>query len=312
MKAKYSRRRFTGTVAAVGATAFVSRTLVAQSGPRLKIGYTSMTWGTAERQAIDDISALGYAGIQMRNNAVAEFKPEELRSLLEQHHLKFVALSSGELNIDPAVEPQQMDMHLANARFVKAVDGLYLQVLDELKPYPRKVVPEECVRLGKLLTELGKRVSDAGVKLGYHNHMNTISEHPDNLQRVMDASDPRYVGLELDTAHYIAGGGDPSEAILHYRDRLLFLHLKDVVDLPLGTPGVKYPFKFVELGRGRVNLPCRHGCAAQNEIQRLGDCRARQGAGQIAHTEGMRRDQQGISAESIAPCGVVKESGLSV
>jgi inosose dehydratase len=116
-------------------------------------------------------------------------------------------------------------------------------------------MPDECVRLGKLLTELGKRVSDVGVKLGYHNHMNTISEHPENLQRVMDASDPRYVGLELDTAHYVAGGGDPAEAILHYRDRLLFLHLKDVVDLPVDTPGVKYPFKFVELGRGRVNLP---------------------------------------------------------
>ncbi len=255
MTSRYSRRQFVGTVAAVGAGALVSRRVVAQGGPRLKIGYASMTWGKEERQAIDDISSLGYAGIQMRNNAVSDFKPEELRSLLQQRNLKFVALSSGELNIDPAVEAQQLDMHVSNARFVKAVDGLYLQVLDELKPYPRKVVPEECVRLGKLLTELGKRVSDAGVKLGYHNHMNTISEHPENLQRVMDASDPRYVGLELDTAHYVAGGGDPAEAILHYGDRLLFLHLKDVVDLPVDTPGVKYPFKFVELGRGRVNLP---------------------------------------------------------
>jgi inosose dehydratase len=138
---------------------------------------------------------------------------------------------------------------------VKAVDGLYLQVLDQLKPYPRKVTPEECVRLGKLLTELGKRTSDLGVKLGYHNHMNTISEHPENLQRVMDVADPRYVGLELDTAHYVAGGGDPAKAIVHYRERLLFLHLKDLVDIPLDTPGAKYPFKFVELGQGRVDLP---------------------------------------------------------
>ncbi len=255
IKLTCSRRTFLSGVAAAAATGFVDRTAVAEGWPRLKIGYASITWGTAERQAIDDISALGYPGIQMRNNAVSEFKPEELRSLLQQRNLKFVALSSGELNIDPAVQSQQLNMHVANANFVKAVDGLYLQVLDQLKPYPRKVVPEECVRLGKLLTELGKRVADAGVKLGYHNHMNTISEHPENLQRVMDASDPRYVGLELDTAHYVAGGGDPAEAILHYRDRLLFLHLKDVVDLPVDTPGVKYPFKFVELGRGRVNFP---------------------------------------------------------
>jgi len=255
MTSAFSRRKFVGGVAAIGAAAFASRGILAQSGPQLKVGYASMTWGGADRQAIDDISSLGYAGIQMRNNAVTDFKPDELLGLLQQHNLKFVALSSGELNIDPAVQSQQLDMHVSNARFVKAVDGLYLQILDQLKPYPRKVMPDECLRLGKLLTELGKRVSDVGVKLGYHNHMNSISEHPENLQRVMDASDPRYVGLELDTAHYVAGGGDPADAILHYRDRLLFLHLKDVVDVPPDTAGAKYPFKFVELGRGRVNLP---------------------------------------------------------
>jgi inosose dehydratase len=27
------------------------------------------------------------------------------------------------------------------------------------------------------------------------------------------------------------------------------------VDIPLDSPGAKYPFKFVELGRGRVDLP---------------------------------------------------------
>lgn len=255
MTSNYSRRQFMGMMLAVAATTVGSRRMFAESGSRMKFGYTSMTWGSAERQAIDDISALGYAGIQMRNNAVSEFKPEELLALLEQHNLKFVALSSGEINIDPAVEEQQLEMHVSNAKFVKAVDGLYLQVLDQLKPYPRKVAPDECVRLGKLLTELGKRMSDTGVKLGYHNHMNTISERPENLQRVMDASDPRYVGLLLDTAHYVAGGGDLAEAIVHYRDRLLFMHLKDVVDIPLDTPGAKYPFKFVELGHGRVNLP---------------------------------------------------------
>ena len=195
MTSMYSRRRFVGAVGAVGASAFVSRSLVAQSGPRLKVGYASITWGKQERQAIDDISAVGYAGIQMRSNAVSEFKPDELRNLLQQRKLKFVALSSGEIDIDPAVEAQQLDMHVSNAKFVRAVDGLYLQVLDQLKPYPRKVMPDECVRLGKLLTELGKRVSDAGVKRVYHNHMNTISEHPETVQRVMDASAARYVGL---------------------------------------------------------------------------------------------------------------------
>ena len=70
----------------------------------------------------------------------------------------------------------------------------------------------------------------------------------------MDASDPKYVGLELDTAHWLAGGGDPAKAVREYRDRLLFMHLKDVVDAPMEGKA-KYPFKFVELGKGRLDLP---------------------------------------------------------
>jgi inosose dehydratase len=33
------------------------------------------------------------------------------------------------------------------------------------------------------------------------------------------------------------------------------MHLKDVRDIPADTPKARYPFEFVELGRGRVNLP---------------------------------------------------------
>ncbi len=175
--------------------------------------------------------------------------------MLQQHKLTFVALSSGEVLIDPAMQADQIAEHTAHAKFVRDAGGLYLQVLDQLKPYPRSVTPEECRRLGKLLTETGRRTADLGIPLGYHNHLNTISEHPQNLNLVLESSDPKYVKLELDTAHFVAGGGDPAKAIEEYHERLLFLHLKDVVDVRLQTAGARYPFKFVELGRGRVNLP---------------------------------------------------------
>ena len=209
----------------------------------------------------------------MRADALTDFQPAELRELLAQHRLTFVALSSGEVSIDPAVESETIAAHLAHAKFVHDAGGLYLQVLDELKPYPRTVKPDECERLGKLLTEIGKRTADVGIPLGYHNHMNTISEHPANLDRVLNAADPKYVRLELDTAHSVAGGGDPAKQVEKYRDRLLFLHLKDLVDIPLGSEHSKYPFKFVELGRGRVYLPFCICGLGRNQVRRLGGCR---------------------------------------
>ncbi len=252
MHSYQTRRTFIMTLAAAAAApALPSFAAPKYSG--IRFGYTAMTWGNKERQAIDDIAAVGFAGIQFRANAVTDFAPAELKQLLGEHKLTFVALSSGDVSLDSSAA-ENIALHTKNALFAKECRGLYLQVLDKLKPYPRNVTREQCKQLGKLLTEIGKRTADLGIPLGYHNHVNTISEHPANLAIVLENSDPKYVWLELDTAHAVAGGGNPAEMIERYHDRLLFLHLKDVVDMPM-TGKMKYPFQWVELGRGKVDLP---------------------------------------------------------
>jgi inosose dehydratase len=130
---------------------------------------------------------------------------------------------------------------------------LYLQVTDE-RPKGRAVTSADYARLGKLLTEIGKRTADLGISLGYHNHMGSLGERPDEVDQILQAVDPRYAKLELDVAHYVQGGGDPSKAIEKYDDRILFLHIKDVEPTHAAeTTGPAY--RFVELGRGRVDLP---------------------------------------------------------
>jgi inosose dehydratase len=72
----------------------------------------------------------------------------------------------------------------------------------------------------------------------------------------MDAADSRYIKLELDIAHYHQGGGDSAKAIRKYRDRLLFLHIKDVESpVPAAAGEQSRSYRFVELGRGKVDLP---------------------------------------------------------
>ena len=175
------------------------------------------------------------------------------RDLLEKHHLKMVALSSGGVRIDPAVEAEEIAKHTAHAKFVHDVGGLYMQVTDD-RPKDRAVTSADYVRLGKLITEIGKRTADLGVTLGYHNHMGTLGQSPEEVDQILQAADPRYAKLELDVAHYFQGGGDPAKAIEKYSDRLLFLHIKDVESLP-NAENPKRNYRFVELGRGRVDLP---------------------------------------------------------
>lgn len=222
------------------------------AGPRF--GYAAITWGGNDRAAIDDIAAVGFRGVQLRGSAVTTWqdKPGELKALLAQRQLAFVALSSGSVNLDPAVEATQLTTHVRNADFVRRVGGSYLQVTDE-RPRGRAATPDDYRRMGRLLTELGKRTADVGVPLGYHNHMGALGQAPDEIARILDAADSRYVKLELDTAHYQAAGGDPVEAVRTYTGRLLFVHLKDLQQ-PIpdrATPA----YRFVELGRGSVNVP---------------------------------------------------------
>lgn len=218
---------------------------------RIRFGYAAITWGGADRQAIDDIAALGYPGIQLRSGAVAQFgaDPAALRALLERRRLTFVALSSGNLSIDPAREAAMLAEHTAHARFLRDAGGLNLQLIDE-RPAGRDVTADDCVRLGGLLTEIGRRAAEVGVQVVYHPHMGTIGERPENAERVLGASDPALVKLLLDVAHYTQGGGDPAAAIRRHHARIGLLHIKDVEPIP-GAPG----YRFTELGRGRVDLP---------------------------------------------------------
>ncbi len=270
MKSRVARREFIGGIAALAASGCVplksleGRELlyppmdlsyferpIPPAPSEIHFGYAAITWGGNDRQAIADVSSLGFPGIQIRSNAVDEFNsPAELKDLLAQHKLTFVALSSGGVNID-APESEQVAKHVAHAKFLREAGGKYLQVTDD-RPKNREIVAADYKKLGQWITSIGTQTADLGIPLGYHNHMGSMSEHPEELDQILAATDPRYAKLELDVAHYFQGGGDPVKAIHKYSDRLLFLHIKDVEKIT-GDP--KKNYRFVELGRGEVDLP---------------------------------------------------------
>lgn len=219
-----------------------------------RFGYAAITWGGRDQAAIDDIASLGYQGVQLRLSAVERWgaRPAELRDLLAARKLTFVALSSGNLSLDPAVERDELATHLRNARFVRDAGGTFLQVID-VRPRDRSPTAADFARMARLLSTLGQRVADIGVTVAYHHHMGALGESPDEVEAVLSHSDPRFVRLLLDIAHWHAAGGDPVAAVPKYADRLAFLHVKDVVLGPPDARGERH--RFVELGKGVVDIP---------------------------------------------------------
>jgi inosose dehydratase len=254
-----TRRELLKTLTTTYVASAFGRTAAAAS---MKYGYAAITWGNDVMQAIDDVAAVGFRGIQLRtgDGTLARWgdKPAALRELLAKRGLTLVALSSGNLVIDPAREQEQLTTHVSHAKFVKDAGGLYLQVIDE-RPKDRPIVADDYRRLGRLMTELGKRTGDLGVPLVYHHHMNSLGEKPDEVAAVLDAADRRHVRLLFDVAHYQQAGGDPVRGLRQYKEWLQLIHLKDVRSGGSGrssgaSGSGSAPYQFVELGRGRVDL----------------------------------------------------------
>ena len=247
-----SRRDFVRQLGGAAlASALPLPALRAARGSEMKLGYASITWGGNDARAIDEIASLGFPGIQLRANVVDTWRPEQLRALLAARKLTFAALSSGNISSEAAERQRMIDLHVGHARYLRDAGGLNLQLIDE-RPRGRDAVPDDYRRLGEVMSEIGRQSNALGVTVVYHPHMGSMGETPEGSAAVLEASDPAYVKLLLDVAHYRAGGGDPIAAIHTYRARLRVLHLKDLRHF---ANGGKRDFEFVELGRGEVDLP---------------------------------------------------------
>jgi inosose dehydratase len=83
------------------------------------------------------------------------------------------------------------------------------------------------------LIETTHRVADIavnrfGLKLVFHPHAETHVEYEDQIEALLDQTDPTKVFLCLDTGHHAYRGGDPVAFFRKYHRRIPYLHLKSV------------------------------------------------------------------------------------
>lgn len=232
----------------------------------VKIGYSAITWGGKDLQAMSDLASLGFKGIQLRANTFGPYrnKVSELKEALIKHNLKLPMFSSGNVEVDPAKFQSTVDTHVAHASFVKALGGTAFQMTNSLRQKGTPPTTEELKNLTRVMNEIGKQTADMGVQAVYHNHMNQWGETPEEVDVIVQAMDPRYLKLLLDIAHYKQGGGEPQDAVIKYKDIIHALHLKDTKPKDGGG------YKFVELGQGRVDVPAVFAALAKVKFKGWG------------------------------------------
>jgi inosose dehydratase len=77
--------------------------------------------------------------------------------------------------------------------------------------------------------ELGRQILDQyGLRVQFHSHADSHVGYQPEIERFLEATNPDYVNLCLDTGHVAYYGGDCVELITRYPDRIGYVHLKQV------------------------------------------------------------------------------------
>jgi inosose dehydratase len=264
------RRHFTfglgaaGLVTMLGARRAGAAAAKKSAFPGIQVGYAAITWGDLSssgaggaRQAINEISAVGYPGVQLRAAITKEWKtPEELKADLARTKLTFACLSGGGPSADPAKREAEVEKFVTLVKFAKQAGALAVQATSP-KRDDKVDKQAELIAFAETLNAIGKQTAALGVPLVFHPHMGQIGQDPADVAVIMKKTDPKAVKLLLDTGHWAAAGGDPVKAVKEYGKRIAVLHVKDVIDKPdavaeAGKPPKKY--QFVELGQGKVDF----------------------------------------------------------
>ncbi|AND84012.1 myo-inosose-2 dehydratase [Clostridium tyrobutyricum] len=123
--------------------------------------------------------------------------------------------------------------------FLKAIGAKHVVVSDQSHsiqhfnniPHTDKYVitdEAEWKQLAEGLDKLGKIAVDNGMMLIYHHHMTTTVQRTNEIDKLMELTNPKYVNLLFDTGHLTFSGEDPVAILDKHFDRIKHIHLKDV------------------------------------------------------------------------------------
>ncbi len=162
---------------------------------------------------------------------------------------------------DPSRRDEVIEHNLALARFLSA-NGAVPLTLGPGRRAPGGPTPDDLREMATTMNEIGRRTQEFGVLACCHPHWGTTIQDRDEIARIFDLVDPRYVFMTADPAHMAKAGYDPVEVFQTYSSIIKYVHIKDYRPLTAeeqarveGSGGTAIIPDFVELGHGVIDIP---------------------------------------------------------
>lgn len=215
----------------------------------LRLGSCPDSWGVwyAEdprqppwQRFLDELAAVGYEWLELGPYGYLPTDPARLADELDRRGLRVAAGSMhGHSGLHRAADwPAIVARTRAVAALTAAVGGRHLVFVpvpgyrdDVTGAYtePAALDPEQWRTMVRAVDELGRIVlEEHGVRLQFHPHADSHVETQAQVERFLADTDPRWVGLCLDTGHVAYRRGDSVELIRRYPDRIGYVHVKQM------------------------------------------------------------------------------------
>ena len=229
-----------------------------------QVSYAIWPWGTQTReqavQAAKDVTSIGYTSFESVKACMYAYdlNYKEYKEMLDSYGLK---ANSFYFHIPPVGQDATLFGNLEKELEFAANMGVKLATLQGT--YGRPEVMDQAAKELNLATmnRFAKIAKTFGITTNVHPHVDTYFMFEDEIDYVMQNSDPDLISFAPDTAHISAAGGNPVEVVRRYADRVRFTHLKDyrlgdqVTDDGWVDSGVPIMSCFHALGDGTINFP---------------------------------------------------------
>lgn len=187
-------------------------------------------------QCISEMALAGFKGTEIGNKYPKN--PDILKHYLDLRNLKVAsAWFSAYLTTKPFEETESVFikhrdfLHAMGAKvIVVAEQGHSIQGMLDKSVFNDKpeFTEEEWNLLTDGLEKLGDLAHEKDMEIVYHHHMGTGVQTTEEIERLMDNTDPLKVSLLFDTGHLVFSGEDLINIYKKYKGRIKHIHFKDI------------------------------------------------------------------------------------
>ncbi len=213
---------------------------------KIKLGIAPIAWTNDDmpdlgsentfEQCVSEMALAGFEGCEVGNKYPKDTKV--LKKALDMRGLKIANQWFSSFVLTEPMEKVEKDF-IAQCNFLKAMGATRIGASEQsysiqgqmnTPVFDAKYVmnDSEWKKFADGMNRLGEIANSMGIRLVYHHHMGTVVQTAEEIDRMMDMTDPDKFALLYDTGHLAYCGQDYLAVLNKYAKRIAHVHLKDI------------------------------------------------------------------------------------